>query len=45
MNTPLSILVAASLLASCATTSPLPGIPTTGSCGLEAVSVLALGME
>ena len=34
------------LLASCASiTGPLPGVPTDGRCGVDKVTVLALGME
>lgn len=46
MNPKLQALSLLGLLASCASvTGPLPGIPTNGTCGVEKVTVLALGME
>ena len=44
MNARLSMLLAGALLSGCAA-SQLPGVPTNGACGLESVTVRALGME
>ncbi len=46
MNPRLQAWSLAGLLAGCASiTGPLPGFSTNGTCGVEKVTVLALGME